>query len=49
MIGIMSIDHNIMYTHKCSTLLDDKEEGAMVSEFTAGDSKVYDVVSATRA
>ena len=48
MIGILSIDHNVMYTHKCSTLLDDKEEGAMVSEFCAGDSKIYDFVSACR-
>ena len=48
MIGIMSIDHNIVYTHKCSTLQDDAEEGALVSQFISGELVLYDFCLATR-
>ena len=48
MIGIMSIDHNLLYTHKCSTLQDDAEEGCLTSQFTSREPVLFDFCQATR-
>ena len=48
MIGIMSIDHNMMYTHRCSPRHDYQGEAGMVTQITAGDIELWDFVSATR-
>ena len=48
MIGIMSIDHNWMYNHSCSTRQDDARVGAAISSFQEGGQTIWDFCEATR-